>query len=155
MNLRYELELLAQGRKNLLGLLKPFSVEQLNQVPTGFKNNLVWNLGHIIISQQILCYKNSGLSPVVPAKYIELYRRGTAPEQTVGIDHIEELKNLAIETITKFKQDYQNGMFIEYQSYQSLYGVLINSIEDAVKFNVIHEGIHMGYIMSIRKLITN
>ena len=153
--LTYEVGLLAQGRKNLLGLLKAFSVEQLNQVPTGFKNNLVWNFGHIIVSHQILCYKNAGLPPVVPSSYIELYKRGTFPEQAVGTEHIEALKVFAIETIAKFKEDYQNGKFSEYQRYQSLYGVAINSIEDAVKFNVVHEGIHMGYILSLSKLISN
>ena len=41
--------------------LENYSLEQLNKIPTGFSNNLIWNLGHIIVSQQGLVYRLSGL----------------------------------------------------------------------------------------------
>ena len=153
--MNYEFELLAQGRKNILGVLKPFSVEQLNTIPAGFKNNLIWHLGHVIVSHQILCYKFSGLSPAIPAHLIDLYKRGTVPVGNVEADHVEDLRKLALETITKFKVDYESGIFEEYQGYQSLYGVKINSIEHAVKFNMVHEGLHLGYAMTMRRLLNN
>lgn len=31
-----------------------YTLEQLNKVPQGFSNNLIWNIGHIIVSQQLL-----------------------------------------------------------------------------------------------------
>jgi hypothetical protein len=40
------------SRKKYLELIENYSLEQLNKIPQGFSNNLVWNLGHIIVSQQ-------------------------------------------------------------------------------------------------------
>ncbi len=38
-----------QNRKVLEGYLQNYSLEQLNKVPQGFNNNLIWNIGHIIV----------------------------------------------------------------------------------------------------------
>ena len=151
----YELKMLGQGRKNLVDLISQYNDKQVNLVPSGFKNNLIWNFGHIIVSHQTLCYKYSGLESVVPAAIIDQFKRGTGPMDSLNQDQINQLKMLAVETATRFKEDYQKGIFKEYQSYQSLYGVELNSIEDAMMFNNTHEGIHLGYMMAMRKVLTN
>jgi hypothetical protein len=149
--MNFEFDLLTQGRKNLLGLLRSFSDEQLNLVPPGFKNNLIWNLGHIIVSQQIICYKYSGITPVIPSRYIDLFKKGTAPDGSIQHEDIAILKELAIDTVVKLIEDFQNGIFKEYESFQSQYGVRLSTIEDAIVFNNTHEGIHLGYIMALIK----
>ena len=149
--MNFEFDLLTQGRKNLLGLLRSFSDEQLNLVPPGFKNNLIWNLGHIIVSQQIICYKYSGITPVIPSRYIDLFKKGTAPDGSIQHEDIAILKELAIDTVVKLRDDYQNGIFKEYEGFQSQYGVRLSTIEDAIVFNNTHEGIHLGYIMALIK----
>ena len=151
----YELEMLTQGRKNLISLISMYNNEQVNLIPSGFKNNLIWNFGHITVSHQILCYQNSGLDPVVPAAIIDQFKRGTAPVDPLDQDQVNQLKTLAVETAIRFKEDYRNGIFIEYQSFQSLYGVTLNSIEGAIVFNNTHEGIHLGYMMAMSKVLTN
>jgi hypothetical protein len=149
--MNFEFDLLTQGRKNLLGLLRSFSDEQLNLVPPGFKNNLIWNLGHIIVSQQIICYKYSGITPVIPSRYIDLFKKGTAPDGSIQHEDIAILKELAIDTVVKLIEDFQNGIFKEYEGFQSQYGVRLSTIEDAIVFNNTHEGIHLGYIMALIK----
>jgi hypothetical protein len=150
----YELDMLAQGRENLVGLISQLSEKQVNLIPSGFKNNLIWNFGHIIVSHQILCYKYSGLDPVVSEAKIDQFKRGTVPVNPLDQDQINQLKIQAVEAVTRFKEDYQTGIFKEYQSYQSLYGVTLNSIEDAIVFNNTHEGIHLGYMMAMKKALT-
>ncbi len=151
--MEYQFSMLRQSRKNLLGLLAPFNNSQLNQIPEGFKNNMAWNLGHVIIAQQNLCYKLSGLPLIVPDHYAEQFGRGTAPKGPWSDQEIAELKDKAISTADIFIEDYHRGLFREYQPYQSLYGVELNSIEDAIVFNNVHEGLHLGYLMAMRKLI--
>jgi len=34
--------------------LDNYSIEQLNTIPEGMSNNLIWNIGHTIVSQQKL-----------------------------------------------------------------------------------------------------
>ena len=41
--------------------LDNYSLEQLNTIPSGMSNNLIWNLGHVVVSQQKLVYALSGL----------------------------------------------------------------------------------------------
>ena len=148
-----QFELLRQSRNNLLGILQPYNTEQLNQIPAGFKNNLAWNLGHVIVSQQILCYKLSGVPMLVPEELVEQFRRGTVPETFIDQHQIDQLKHLALEVVNRFVEDYSKGIFGEYQGYQSLFGVRLNNIQDAIDFNNTHEGLHLGYVMAMRKLI--
>ena len=132
---------------------EPYSIAQLNQIPPGFKNNLVWNLGHVMVSHQNLCYKLSGLPVNIPDEYVQQFSKGTAPTDSIGEQEVAQLKSLAISTAEQFQVDYDKGIFKAYQSYQSIYGVELQTIEDAVIFNNTHEGLHLGYMMAMRKLI--
>jgi hypothetical protein len=151
--MEFQFDILSQSRSNLLALLAPFTHDELNQIPSGFKNNLAWNLGHVIVSQQLLCYKLSGLPLNIPQELVEQFRRGTIPLNPLSDQEINRLKSLATQTADKFREDYNNGLFEEYQGYQSLYGVKLESLDDAIVFNNTHEGLHLGYVMAMRKLI--
>ena len=153
--MKFQFDILSQSRKNLLTLLAPYTTDQLNHIPSGFKNNLAWNLGHVIVSQQLLCYKLSGLPLSIPQELVEKFRRGTVPEKPLNDQEINQLKSLATQTADKFREDYHKGIFKEYQGYQSQFGVKLECLEDAIVFNNTHEGLHLGYIMAMRKSIEN
>jgi len=153
--MKYELTMLLQGRKNFLELLEPLNNKLLNQVPVGFRNNLAWNFGHVIVSQQLLCYQLSGLEPIISTKHIERFRSGTIPETNIDPGTVDELNALALELPELFIDHYHQGIFKSFKSYQSRYGVKVSSIEDAMVFNNIHEGLHLGFIMAMRKLIVS
>jgi len=38
---------LRQTRKNILSVIEAYDKEQLNYIPEGFNNNLIWNLGRL------------------------------------------------------------------------------------------------------------
>jgi hypothetical protein len=33
------------------------TLEQLNKIPEGYNNNLIWNIAHVVVVQQMLVYK--------------------------------------------------------------------------------------------------
>jgi hypothetical protein len=35
------------------------TLEQLNKIPEGYNNNLIWNIAHVVVVQQMLVYKLS------------------------------------------------------------------------------------------------
>jgi hypothetical protein len=37
-------------------MLAGYTLEQLNKIPEGY-NNLIWNIAHIVVVQQMLVYK--------------------------------------------------------------------------------------------------
>ena len=41
--MKYQFEILKQTRANVLQAIESLSHEQMNQIPKGFNNNIVWN----------------------------------------------------------------------------------------------------------------
>ncbi|MDD5151301.1 MAG: DinB family protein [Flavobacterium sp.] len=133
--------------------LENYSLEQLNKIPEGFSNNLIWNIAHIVVTQQLLVYKLSGLPMMVSDEMVEKYKKGTKPEQEATQTEVEEIKSLLFTTIEKTKQDYANGVFKNFQEYPTSPGFVLTSAEGAMSFNNFHEGLHVGIMMSIRKFL--
>lgn len=154
-DMRSQFDLIRKTRKNFERIISNFNLEELNNIPSGFNNNLVWNYAHIIVTQQILCYKLSGNKPTINQQFIDSYRKGTKPENPVTMDGLQHLKELAVSTIDQLEEDYNNGLFKNFESYQTSYGVELNSIEDAIQFNIAHEALHLGGIMALRKMVIN
>lgn len=133
--------------------LDKYTLEQLNTIPDGFTNNLIWNIAHVVVVQQVLVYKLSGLPMVISDEMIEKYKKGSVVEHVVSQSEVDEIKALLISTLDKTEADYANGVFENYQEYPTSTGFVISSAEAAMAFNNFHEGLHIGIMMSIRKFI--
>jgi hypothetical protein len=143
----------ATNRKIYLSFLEGYSLEQLNKIPNGFKNNLIWNIGHVVVVQQLLVYRGSNHPMSVSAELVNLYKPGTKPEQPVTQAEVDQLKELLMSAIVKTQEDYNNGIFTSYNEFTTSVGFHLASVQDALEFNNYHEGMHLGYMMSMRKFI--
>jgi hypothetical protein len=141
------------SRKILLGFLEKYSLEELNKIPEGFSNNLIWNIGHIIVVQQLLVYKLSGLPTMISNEMIEKFQKGTKPEHNVTQEEVDEMKVLLFSTLEKTKQDFEENVFQNYIEFTSMSGFTIKSAANAIEFNNYHEAVHTGIMMQIRKFI--
>jgi len=146
-------EITRTSRKIVSQFLDNYSLEQLNKIPNGFKNNLIWNIAHIVVTQQLLVYKFSGLPMMVSDELVQKYMKGTKPELDATQADVEEIKTLLTKTIDQTEEDYDNGIFKNYQEYPTSTGFVLRNVEDAMVFNNFHEGLHIGIMMSLRKLI--
>jgi len=153
MNLDFQITILKSTRSNIIKVLDAHSNEQINKIPDGFSNNLVWNFGHSIITQQLLCYKLAGQKMIVSNEMVEAFRKGTKPKVVYDESYYKKLIELSAETITKLKEDYKQGYFSGYKDYPTSYGVTLHSIEDAISFNNVHEGHHFGTVLALRKFL--
>jgi hypothetical protein len=140
-------------REILLKILDNHSLEQLNKIPEGFKNNLIWNVAHCIASQQILVYKLSGLPMQISDEFIAKYSKGTKPEGDVSQEEVDQVRDLLVKTLEQTETDFNNHVFKTYHEYTTSLGFELKSVQDALDFVSYHEGIHTGIIMSIRKFI--
>jgi len=140
-------------RQHYLKLIEQYSLEQLNKIPDGFSNNLIWNLGHIIVSQQGLVYRLSGLPMNVSTEMMEKYKNGSKPTGTTTQEEVDELKVLLFSLLHQTKEDYANGKFVSFNEYTTGTGFHLASTEEAIEFNNYHEGIHLGFMMNIRKFL--
>ena len=130
-----------------------FSPEQLAHIPTGFNNSLFWNIAHVVVTQQKLVYGLSGQPLHIDEHWVEKYQKGTAPQQAPTPAEIEELKELLFSTLDQTEADYKAGVFTSFKTYMTSAKVELNSVEDAIQFNLFHEGLHLGSLLALQKLV--
>ena len=140
-------------RKSILQQVERFTTEQLNQIPAGFNNNLVWNLGHLLITQQQLCYKLGGFDMTVPADDFAAYSWNTRPDGYVSSPEVERIKALLLMSINQFEKDVTEGKFESYTPWVLPSGIAVNDISDALKVCMVHEGRHFGGVIALSKVI--
>ena len=66
-------------RARLLRFLDEATPEQLAFIPEGFHNNILWNIAHCVVTQQLLCYKLVGVQPHVSEELIKHLQEGYLP----------------------------------------------------------------------------
>jgi hypothetical protein len=141
------------SRKIISKFLEDYTLEQLNKVPHGFNNNLIWNIAHIVVVQQMLVYNLSGLPMMVSKEMVDSYKRGTKPEHEVTQQEVDQIKALLTETIDQTEKDFAAGTFKNYNEFATMTGFNLQTAEDAMAFNYYHEATHLGIMMGIRKFV--
>lgn len=141
------------SRTRITELTDGLTVEQLNTIPKGLNTNIVWNMGHILASQQLFMYKRTGLPFTIKSDVIEKFKSGTQAKTDATKEEIEYLKSVLFEVLEQVQSDFDNGKFKQFDSFVTKRGVEINTIKDALSFHTFHEGVHLGWIWTIRKLV--
>ena len=142
-----------KNRQILYRILERTSKDDLLKIPAGFRNNIWWNIAHVLVTEQRLVYKMSGLDVQIAESLVEKFQKGTFPDGNATDDEIEQVKGLLISTVEKTQIDYDNGIFKNFKEYTTSARVTLRSVEDAIAFNVFHEGLHLGTILSLRKTL--
>jgi len=142
-----------KNRAILERFLNEFSVAQLNKIPEGFNNNIIWNIAHVIVTQQILVYEMANAKPTVPSDIIADFRKGTKPTEFIDDQKIMQIKSLLYAPIDQTIEDLKTTIFDNYKAYTVSTGSTLSNVRDAIQFNNFHEGIHLGYLFSLRKLV--
>jgi hypothetical protein len=150
------IEVIKACRSKWLTLLNELTNDQLNKIPAGFNNNLVWQFGHVIVSQQILCYRLAGQNFVINEDLIDRYKNGSKPEAYINEEEIALLKGYMLSTIEQLEIDLNNGTFANYTPYTiSTYpGFTLANVNDAITFIVSHDALHYGCSLSLKRLVS-
>ena len=146
-------DLLLATRKNLIKICKDMTDEQLNRIPPGFNNNLIWNLGHVIATMEGLTYGLSGLRTPSDKEFILRYRKGSRPEYSVNEQEIQDIFSRLITSVRKLEADINSLDFSSFKPYQTSYGVALGNVEDALAFNNMHEAMHLGAVIALSKVV--
>ena len=148
-----EFEIFRQTRKNFIALTEGLGDEDILTIPDGFNNNILWNLGHVLVTQQLLCYMMTDNPLYVSEELVSMFRKATVPESEGNSDTRKVIIDSLLPMVDKLVEDYQAGLFGEFKEYPTSYGYTLSSIEDAITFNNLHEGLHLGYIMALKRII--
>jgi hypothetical protein len=143
-----------KNRELFLQLVNGLNIEQLNKIPDGFRNNIVWNFGHIIVSTQNLCYLRSNVEPDIEIPYKAKYGKDSKSESFITQEELDILKEQLVSTIDKIENDLKAGIFKNITPYSTAtYKHEMHSIEEILTCTLAHDSMHFGYALAQRKLV--
>lgn len=144
---------LAATRQNILEVLEQSSSEVLLTIPKGFNNNILWNILHVMASQQLLIYGLSQTPFRLDKNFVFQFKSGTKPTGKEDLDFVDLAKINLLSSVNQLSKDYQTAIFSDYKTVQTSYGLEIQSVEQAIYFNNIHEAMHYGQIKMLQRLL--
>jgi hypothetical protein len=145
--------LVLKNRLLLSKFLEKFSLNQLNTVPKGYRNSIFWNVAHIVVTQQLLVYGLSNRPLLVDSELVKTYKKDTKTVHEATEEELALVKTLLFSTIEQTKTDYDNGVFKNYTPYTTSLNVTLSTVDEAIRFNAFHEGIHLGYILAMKNTL--
>lgn len=141
------------AQQNILKMHEGLTIQQLNKVPPGLNNNLVWNYAHTIASVQMICYFRAGLPIRLNEEFVNKYKAGTKPEAFVTIEEYNSFRELGIEGLEKLKADYGNNFFSGFKPFTTITGFHMPNFDYAIRYVGHHFGVHQGVTSVIKKLV--
>lgn len=144
-----------------LGTARGFTLQTLNDltptqwtaIPDGFSNNILWNAAHIAATQARLLYLLNGLPAPLPEGFAEKSVRGTSPKEWTDPLTPEEVLDVLQRLVPQSIEDDAAGKFNQFKPLELRADLKLESFEDAVVFAILHEGMHIGMIMELKKLV--
>lgn len=145
MNITKQIEILKIQRSNLLLQLEKLSNDELTFIPEGSNNNILWNLGHILVIPQYHFYIAKGYSPNVELYYIQNYMSGTRPNPTDMAKEYKVIKELLLPTLDSLKSDFEDEKFNDFNAFGNL------DFLQTLEFLTKHESNHITKINQFLK----
>ena len=140
-------------RKSMAFMLERMPLTAVNTVPAGFSNNIVWNMAHVICVQQLLVNRRAGLPYTEDRAITQNYKPGTFVEGDVDLAFIDQLKHRLVANAEEMEISYNEERFTHYDPFTTRTRMSLDSIEDAISFDLFHEGLHMAYILQLQKAV--
>jgi hypothetical protein len=150
-----QIEIIKGFRLYMLKQIEGLTTERLNHIPSGYKNNIIWNLGHMICTTQIMCYVRSNSPFAVEDQFTKPYFPGTRPEKFIDEQEIKIIKELFITSIDQLQSDLEQNKFASYSPSQTIpkvYGFEVTHINEALSYLLHHDGYHFGCVASLKRL---
>lgn len=144
---------LVQIRQHFIDYLLNYDLKRLTFIPMGFKNHIFWNCAHALVTQQLMTYYLSDNEMLVENDWVMRFKKGTFGDQNVTEDDVRTLIKLLQSTQVRLRKDYFAENLAYYRPYQTSFGINLETIEDAIRFNNLHESLHLGYVKALSKNI--
>ncbi|MGB0375851.1 MAG: DinB family protein [Flavobacteriaceae bacterium] len=153
-SLEQSLQIWEHNQNLFLEYLKNMNSDQLHRIPEHFNNNIFWNIAHVLTTRMLLTYGLAGHPIPIDSYWIEDYRKGTKPKGEASADRQAELSKLFPQSLEQLKKDLKSpDAFAQFSSYTTSTNFQLNNIRQAIAFSVIHDGIHLGSILALRKFV--
>ncbi len=142
-------------RGTLIRLLES-EADKADRIPNGWKNNLRWHAGHMVVTPRLLTFGLMGEPLGVPDEYRKWFGKGSSPFEwgDATIPSFEQL-------VTEIKERTE-PLFDTFESrqdeafpkpYETSAGVTLTTPAEALNFSLAHDGIHIGLILALKRAL--
>lgn len=124
--------------------------------PAAFSNTLRWNFAHILTPYEAFVFGLSGKESNLDPKYKELFGRGTRPSEWTVVP--PSMKEIAKELDTQGKliietfHDSLDEKLLKPFDFSPNY--TFETVRDALTACIWHEGLHLGVINGLMRVVT-
>lgn len=137
-------------RSEVLQVLETVTADIADIIPSGFHNNIRWNMGHIYLDQYLWIQALTNEKSEELESLQSWFGYGTSPanfnEKTPSF---EELKKLLKAQPIQIKEMYGDRLEVEFPSID----MGMNTIEQVLIRTIFHEGMHLQTILDIKKFL--
>lgn len=143
-------------RQTIVKVLKSIPHEFTSVVPPTWSNNAHWHAGHLIVTPYLLTYGVMKEPLLLEDNYKDLFAKGTGPasweEHTVPT--YEDLVDNIVSSSGKLFESLRDRWEIPYvEPYTTSVGIILKSPVEALQFSLMHDGIHLGMLLALRRAL--
>jgi uncharacterized damage-inducible protein DinB len=120
-----------------------------NIQPEGFNNNILWHVGHVLLTAEYFLFGFPEKSTHLPMNYLELFNRGTSPSGWKGeVPTIAELTGQLKDQMARVKE--MPGERLQEKLEKQFFD--FNTFGELFNFSVFHETYHLGQIHAMKRM---
>ena len=144
-------------RQMIAKVLKSIPTEQSDVIPPTWKNNARWHAGHLLVTPALLSHGLLREPLGVPEEYKAWFAKDSSPANWTSpealpsyadlVDELVPLSGRLFESI----RDRADHPYLE--PYTTSVGVVLKSPADAMNFSLMHDGIHLGMLLALRRAL--
>lgn len=140
-------------RKNTINAVKDLTDSQTDNIPTGFNNNIRWNLGHVYLVQERFAFGFTEIPMQLPEVYVDLFGKDTKPsEWRVQPPTLAELVKLLEDQTNRIQEKLNNCLDeVLAKPLTMPSGLTLKTVREFLTFSMYHEGMHVQTIKMLRR----
>lgn len=140
-------------RGNTIKHVTGMSEEETRTVPRGFNNNILWNLGHILLVHEKFSFALTNEKMELPKHLAELFSPGTKPENWgTQVPSLDEIFLLLSKQIDRIEQTLEHRLEEDLEKpFVTSAGLELSTVKECLSFCLYHEGMHFATIKAIKQ----
>jgi hypothetical protein len=140
-------------RGQTLKQINGMSEEETCTVPRGFNNNILWNLGHILLVHEKFSFALTNEKMELPKHIAEMFAPGTKPENWgTQVPRLDEIVHLLSKQIDRIEQILEHRLEDNLeQPFVTSAGLELSSVKESLSFCLYHEGMHFATLKALKQ----
>ncbi|MCZ8520781.1 MULTISPECIES: DinB family protein [Paenibacillus] len=140
-------------RDQTIKQVNEMSEEETRTLPRRFNNNILWNLGHILLVHEKFSFALTNEKMELPKHFAEVFAPGTKPENWgTQVPSLEEILLLLSKQIERIEQTLGHRLEEELEKpFVTSAGLELSEVKECLSFCLYHEGMHFATIKAIKQ----